>query len=373
MSVLLQKPIFEGISQKELVEQLEAKKKCKDKLPLWFTTPNIFYPNKLHIEQTSSEKTALYKSNLVSGKSLLDVSGGLGVDSYFFATKMETVYHCEINPNLSAIAQHNFRELNQKNIHSVAKDGFVFLNETDIRFDWIYVDPSRRDDSKKKVVLLQDCAPNVPHNLSLLFEKTDNILIKSSPILDIAQAIGELSFVKEVFVLAVENEVKEVLYVLKKGFDGEITFRAVNLKKNQENTIEFKRPDEKTAASILSRPLKYLYEPNAAILKAGAFKLVGERFQLQKLNPNSHLFTSGELKEFLGRRFHIESVEPYSPKSLKRFNNQKANISIRNFPLSVAEIRKKHKIKDGGETYLFFTKDLEDKRIVIECTKVKEN
>ena len=139
MTVLLAKPIFEGITQKELAEQIEAKKKCKNKLPTWFNTPNIYYPNKLNIEQTSSERTAQYKAQIVDGKSLIDLTGGLGVDSYFFSKKMESVLHCEINPELSEIACHDFKILGQKNIECLAEDGITFLKESKQVFDWIYV------------------------------------------------------------------------------------------------------------------------------------------------------------------------------------------------------------------------------------------
>ncbi|WP_313790894.1 THUMP-like domain-containing protein [Flagellimonas allohymeniacidonis] len=370
MSVLLKKPFFEGISQKELAEQLEAKKKCKDKLPTWFSTQNIFYPNKLSVEQSSSERTAAYKSNLVTGQTLLDLSGGLGIDSYYFSKKVDTIYHCEVNLELSQIAEYNFEVLSKKNVRCIPEDGLSFLKKFDLSFDWIYADPSRRNDLKKKVILLQDCLPNVPENLFFLFERTKNILIKTSPILDISEAIRELLFVKEVHVVAVDNEVKEVLYLLEKGFEGESIFKTVNLLNQDTDTFEFIPSQEKQAALVLDAPKKYLYEPNAAILKSGAFKLTGERLGLAKLHLNSHLYTSEELLKFPGRRFLIESVESFSQKNIKRFKGQKANITVRNFPITVAEIRKKNKILDGGDTYLFFTKNHDEGLIIIECRRV---
>src|SRR6056297_302849 len=222
MSVLLEKPNFEGVSQKELAEQIEAKKKCQDKLTTWFNTPNIYYPNKLNIEQTSSETTAAYKAQMVSGKSLVDLTGGFGVDSYFFSKKMESVLHCEITSELSEIACHNFKVLGQENIECYPVDGVVFLKSSTSNFDWIYIDPSRRNDKKGKVFLLEDCLPNLPENLSLLFEKTQNILVKTSPLLDIKMGIETLEFVKEVHVVAVQNEVKELLFILEKGYTGSI-------------------------------------------------------------------------------------------------------------------------------------------------------
>lgn len=369
MSVLLTKPQFEGISQKELAEQLEAKKKSREKLPTWFNTPNIYYPNKLHIEQTSSEVTAKYKAQIVSGKSLVDLTGGAGVDSYFFSKKMEAVVHCEIDPKLSEIAAHNFKILGRKNIECIAGDGAAFLNSTTRKFDWIYADPSRRNDKKGKVFLLKDCLPNLPENLDLVFERTQNVLLKTSPLLDIKQGIKELDFVKEVHIVAVNNEVKELLFVLKKGFHGDVGIKTINSNNGDEDTFSFMLQEEENRTAAFGEPATYLYEPNAAILKSGGFKSVGTAYQLDKLHPHSHLYTSSKLVDFPGRRFEIVQTLPYSKNSIKKAGIQKANITTRNFPLSVAELRNKHKIKDGGETYLFFTKDISDNLIFVVCKK----
>ena len=165
LSVLLAKPHFEGLSQKELAEQIEAKKKCKNKLPAWYNTPNIYYPKKLHIEQSSSEITAKYKAGIVSGKLLLDLTGGIGVDSYYFSKKIDEVVHCEWNKELHEIATYNYEVLKRSNIHTHHIDGLSFLENSKLEFDWIYLDPSRRDDSKKKVFQLSDCTPDITKNL----------------------------------------------------------------------------------------------------------------------------------------------------------------------------------------------------------------
>jgi 16S rRNA G966 N2-methylase RsmD len=370
VSVLLKKPLFEGVSQKELAEQLEAKKKCKDKLPIWFNTPNIYYPNKLNIEQTSSEETAHYKANLVDGKTLLDLTGGLGVDTYFFSKKIDTVFHCEVDKNLSEIAQHNFEVLGCKNIICIPEDGIDYLKQTDEKFDWVYVDPSRRNDTIGKVFLLKDCLPNLPENLSLLFEKTKNILVKASPLLDIKQGIEELHLVKEIHVVAINNEVKELLFVLELGYKGKVAIKTMNKTHEQEMMFNFNLEDEQPIEVEFDEPKSYLYEPNAAILKSGGFKSVAGAFGLKKLHLHSHLYTSDGLIDFPGRRFFISRVLPYSKKVLKEFAQKKANITTRNFPISVADLRKKHNIKDGGDTYLFFTKTTTDALIVLECQKV---
>lgn len=369
MSVLLKKPLFQDITQKELVEQLKAKKKSRDKLPTWFKTIGIYYPNKLNIEQTSSEQTALYKSRLVAGKALLDVTGGFGVDSYYFSKKVDSVFHCEINPELSEIAAHNFEVLGQSNIECIAKDGIDFLEETDLQLDWVYIDPSRRDDQAGKVFLLKDCLPNLPKHLPSIFKKTSNVLVKTSPLLDISQGIKELEGVSEVHVVAVNNEVKELLFILSSGFEGAVSITAVNLFGDGKEVFGFKLQEEAKAEVEFGTPRKYLYEPNYAILKSGGFKSLAKNFKLKKLHQHSHLYTSDQLEDFPGRSFKVLEVLSYSKKSLKALNLVKANITTRNFPLSVSEIRKKHKIKDGGDVYLFFTTNHNNDLIVVKCQK----
>ncbi|WP_313790974.1 class I SAM-dependent methyltransferase [Flagellimonas algicola] len=369
MSVLLNKPLFDGISQKELVIQLEAKKKCREKLPIWFQTPNIYYPPKLHIEQTSSEQTAMYKADLIQGKKLLDLTGGLGVDSFYFSSHFESVFHCEMDSNLSEISEHNFKALDRNNITCIPGDGLEFLKTTGNTFDWIFVDPSRRNDKKGKVFLLEDCLPNLPKYLPLLFEKASRILIKTSPLLDLKQGIQELKFVKEIHVVAAQNEVKELLYVLEQGYASEVEIKTVNLFQDQQICFDFNLQDEQQITVQFGKPQNYLYEPNAAILKSGGFKSIGKSTGVQKLHQHSHLYTSEKRLNFPGRAFKIGEVLPYSKSGMKSFSNTKANVSTRNFPLSVAELRRKHKIKDGGETYLFFTTDKENKRTVIVSQK----
>ncbi|WP_313786254.1 class I SAM-dependent methyltransferase [Flagellimonas flava] len=369
MSVLLKKLLFNGIAQKELAQQLESRKRAQEKLPTWFNSDGIFYPKKLHLEQTSSEITAHYKSRLVNGNTLLDLTGGLGVDSYFFSKKMDWVTHCEMNAELSEIAIYNFKVLGCENIEGVTENGLDYLAEKPREWDWIFIDPSRRNNEKGKVFRLEDCLPNVPRLLPLIFQKTKNVLIKTSPLLDIAQGISELQFVKEVHAVAVKNEVKELLFVLEKDFSGEIEIKTIDLKKDKEIQFDFRMIGENQVTVLLGPPENFLYEPNAAILKSGGFKSIGAHYGLKKLHPHSHLYTSETLVDFPGRRFEILEVLPYSKHALKRMSIQKANITTRNFPLSVAELRKKHKITDGGELYLFFTKSINDNLMAIITRK----
>ncbi len=370
VSVLLKKITFEGVDTKELVQQIEAKKKCISKLPTWFQNEGIFYPDKLNIEQTSSETTAQYKANLVSGKTLVDLTGGYGVDSYFFSKKTTQVNHCEINKDLSEIAAYNFEILGINNVEFIPTDGLDFLNNTTQQFDWIYIDPSRRNDAKGKVFLLSDCLPDVPNNLPLLFEKATYILIKTSPLLDFTIGINELQFVKEIHVVAVKNEVKELLWILEKGYLGDIRIKTINFNSEKEETFEFDWKDEKRNIFQFGLPQTYLYEPNAAILKSGAFKTIGNSFGLKKLHEHSHLYTSETLVDFPGRSFRIEETVPYNKKGLQQLGIRKANVTTRNFPDSVEHIRKKHKIKDGGDIYLFFTTSNDGNYVVLQCSKI---
>ena len=359
---------FEDISIQALVEQIEAKKRAQNKLSTWFSTKNIYYPNKLNIEQASSEITAKYKSNLISGNSVIDLSGGFGVDAYYFSKRFKNVTHCEINTELSKIVTHNYKQLQADNIKSIDQDGIAYLLSQKEHYDWIYVDPSRRNELKGKVFLLEDCLPNVPENLDILFKYSNNILVKASPMLDITSAINELKFVKEVHVVAVENEVKELLFILNKTHGEEILIKTVNF--NRDHDQYFESQFKNSTIAELSLPKTYLYEPNPSILKAGLFDDI-TTLGVTKLHQNSHVYTSEKLINFPGRRFIIKDVITYNKKQLKKLiPSQKANITTRNFPETVTQIRKKTGIKDGSNLYLFFTTNLNNKHVVLICEKV---
>lgn len=374
VSVLLSKPNFPGISQQELAQQLQGKKKAIEKLPTWFKTPGIYYPKKVNLEQTSSEKTAEYKATIVSGNQLADLTGGFGVDTYFFSRKIPQVTHCEIDPELHEIVSHNATSLGITNMDFRCEDGIKFLRNTSLEFDWIYVDPSRRDESKNKVFQLSDCTPDVVIHLDLMLLKAGAVMIKTSPLLDLSAGLRQLREVNEIHVIAVNNEVKELLWILKKdNADSDIKIRTVNFAKNGQQIFEFDRQEEKSSKCSYTDPQTFLYEPNSAILKAGGFRSLCNAFKVNKLHEHSHLYTSESLLPFPGRVFKILETLPFSKKSMKRFKGTKANVSTRNFPESVAGIRRKFQIKDGGDSYLFFTTNKRDQRIVIQCTKGTSN
>lgn len=369
-SLLLKGINFPMLETKDVIEQIEAKKRSEKKLPTWFNTKNIYYPNKLNIEQTSSEITAQFKSDLISGESIIDLTGGFGVDCYYFSKVFKTVFHCEINESLSEIVNHNYKELNINNIITKKIDGIEFLKSATNTFYWIYIDPSRRHDSKGKVFFLNDCLPNVPEHLNLLFKHSKNILLKTSPLLDLSVGIGEIKHVKTIHIVSINNDVKELLWILEQGFDGDISIKTTNIKKENVENFNFSIESEKSLESKYSQPLTFLYEPNSAVLKAGAFESISNQLNLYKLHKHSHLYTNETLIDFPGRRFKIENVISYNKKELKNLGIDKANITTRNFPETVEQLRKKFKIKDGGNIYLFFTTNLNDDKIVIISSKL---
>lgn len=366
----LQKNPFQDVDWISILNQIEAKTKAKDKLPNWFSTENIIYPSKISIEQTSSEKTAAYKASIVSGESLIDLTGGFGVDDYYFAKKIKIVAHCEINPALSNLVKHNFEQLNVSNITCYPGDSSDTLNTLNTKWDWIYIDPSRRNDAKGKVFMLKDCLPNVPENLDFYFRNSDAVLIKTAPLLDITAGLSELKHVKTIHIVALENEVKELVWELHKDYFGNVNIKTVNSVKDKMETFDFILNKNSTFPNF-SLPKKYLYEPNSAIMKSGGFDEVGSFYNLNKLHKHSHLYTSNELIPFPGRIFEIQKTFLYNKTEMKSYlEKTQANITTRNFPDSVETIRKKWKIKDGGTVYCFFTTDENNNKIVLICTKI---
>lgn len=358
MSVALKKSPFGGVSPAELAQQLAGHQKAQKKLPSWFGCPGIYYPPALNLEQCSSEKTGLYKAALTGGKMLVDLTGGYGVDSYFFARQFEQVHYCEIDPDLAEIAAHNFQVLGAGNIEVHAQSGLdvlAALREKRERPTWVYADPARRSVSGGRVIRLEEYQPDIPAHLNSLLEATDNLLVKTSPMLDLAAGTRSLHSLREIHVVAVANEVRELLWWMQPGYNGPCTRVALDLEGGEP--LHFTPEEEAAANTAVSLPLAYLYEPNAALMKAAPFGLLGERYGLGKLHRHTHLYTSDTLRPFPGRRFKIVEVLPYKAGKLPF---TKANIATRNFPESVERIRQRTRIKPGGSTYLFFVKTADE-------------
>jgi hypothetical protein len=353
--IALSKSPFPHVTPRELAEQIASKQRSEKKLPSWFRTPGILYPPKLSVEQCSSELTAQYKSELVQGGNLADLTGGFGVDAFYFAKKAKQVIHCEQHAELSKIAEHNAKVLETTNIEFVCADSMQYLRESEQHFETIFIDPSRRIQTKK-VFLLRDTEPDVVSNLPLLLERSSRVIIKTSPLFDIQSGLNELSEVSEVHVISLKNDCKELLWVIDRGFSDEPVIIATALDARSRKSFQFRLSDERRLHldSYVS-PQAYLYEPDVALLKAGCFKTMAQRFDLSKLDANTHLYTSNELKsDFIGKVFVVNSVQNYKT-FIKSNVIKKANIITRNFPLSPDELKKKHKLTDGGEQYLIFT------------------
>jgi hypothetical protein len=358
---------FENVTVQELMQQIESRRRIEKKLPTWFKTQNVLFPPKLNLEQTSSEITAEYKASLVSGNTLADITGGFGVDCFFLSDTFNTVYHFEINDALSALATHNFKIFGKTNVNCAAEDGLQAILKNN--YDVIYADPSRRHNSKGKVFFLKDCQPDIPSNISEILKHCNTFLLKTSPMLDISVGLSELKNVAEIHIAAVENEVKELLWLLKKNAPANPEIKTINFTKLRAEIFNFKW--NASASATYSLPQKYLFEPNAAILKSGAFNLISEKLKLNKLHQNTHLYTSDALTTFPGRSFLIEKIVPYTKSEMRAaLTFKKANIATRNFPESVETLRKKWKISDGGDVYLFFVTNVENKKEMLVCSKI---
>ena len=353
--------------------QINGKQKIKSKIPLFFNSYEILYPTQLSLEQSSSQSTAYYKSTLCEGIQLVDLTGGFGIDCYFMAANFSQVTYVERDAELCELAIHNFKELKRENIKIIHSDSEKYLSEME-PVDWIFIDPARRAESGKKVVLLSDCEPNVVSFAPLLLEKATRVMIKLSPMLDISAAIRELPGTSELHIIGVENECKEVLLILSRIADNQKKIKTINICKNKADQVfEFNANDEaNVSVDYTSELLNYLYEANAAVMKSGAFKSVGNKFGLTKLHTNTHLYTSSKLvADFPGRIFEVHKIWGNGKKELKELASKapKANISTRNYPLPVDELRKKLKIKEGGEVYLFACTLNNEQKVIVECRK----
>jgi hypothetical protein len=354
--IALSKPIFEKISSAELAGQIAAKKKSAHKLPTWFNLPFIYYPSLLSIEQCSSEHTATYKANLVVGKTLIDLTSGFGVDSYFFSKRMENVLSCEINPELSEISAHNTEILGANNLQCKAIDGIEFLKHTNLTFGTIYIDPARRNEHQK-VFRLKDCTPDVTAHLDLLLVKANRILIKAAPLLDISAGLSELKNVSEIHIISVKNECKELLWVIDKGYIDTPQIICATLNETIKTMI-IPFDQTQTKPTLVSEvPSGYLYEPDVALLKSGAFNWIGESFGLEKLHRQSQLYCSKTVNPaFLGRIFKINAV--LNLNELKKEKNLIGNVIVRNFPERAENLVKKYKIKASHDEFIVFTQTL---------------
>lgn len=375
-SLALQAKKYSHIDMELAIRQIQGRKIAKDKLPTWYDSEQIIYPRHLSLEQSSSEQTALYKASLCKGTSFVDLTGGLGVDFSFMSKGFTQATYVEQQTELADIALYNFEILELTNTTVVDQDSVLYLQSMSA-VDVIYIDPARRDTVGEKTVLIEDCTPNLLEIEQLLEEKvTSQVIVKLSPMLDITLALKTLKGITDVHIVSVNNECKELLFVKDKRVgERPVLFHCINIKAGKADTYTFTREEEESAKiNYRSNAGKYLYEPNASVLKSGAYKSIAQTFGLAKLHVNSHLYSSDMLEgEFYGRIFLINNVLSFSKKDIKDHLSkiEQANIAVRNFPLSVQEIRKKTKIKEGGDTYIFATTMADERKVLLVCEKVK--
>lgn len=429
----LKRPTNPNVDLKEALVQIEGYQTARKKLPLWAENPQLVYPPRISMEQCSSETTALYKQQVVrrllqglSGPlSMADMTGGFGIDFSYLAPLFDRAYYIEQQEILCRIAQHNLKMLGLEQAEVLHGDGVERMPEQ-APLTLVFIDPARRDQQGKKTVALSDCTPDLSAIQERIRSCSRFCMAKLSPMLDIHQALQELKGVSEVHVVSVDNECKELLLILASGetenttgiatekkrqeTDGNLASEtdkteeavankledastssiseqsnvkkpaetrifSVNLQKSEQQIFEYTAQEEASAEAVYTdQPGAYLYEPNTSLLKAGAYKCLCARFGVRKLHPNSHLYTSDTLcADFPGRRFRVTGSRTFSKQDLKQIARDipQANITIRNFPSTVQELRKKLKIKEGGDRYLFATTLKNEQHIILECLKAE--
>lgn len=378
-SLALQAGRHPGVDMPAAVTQIAGWQAARPKIPTWAATDGILYPPHLSMEQCSSELTADYKAAIVAQAggerhSLTDLTGGFGIDFSALAAKFERADYVERQEVLCELARHNFPLLGLKHATVHQADATEYLQGME-PVSWLFLDPARRDGHGGKTVAIADCEPDVARLEPLLLAKAGRVLLKLSPMLDLAQALHTLKHVTQAHVVAVGGECKELLLVLAADAalqPNEVPICCVNLPA-AANVFTFSRQNEQNAPCIYANaPRAYLYEPHAALLKAGAFRSLTTRYKVEKLHPNSHLYTSDtQVEGFPGRTFHIDGWSGFGKREVKELlkGEKKANLTIRNFPASVAELRKRLKLSEGGNIYLFATTLADGQKVLIRCSK----
>ena len=372
-SLALQAKKYPQVDMAMAVVQIAGRQIAEAKLPSWYRTGGLLYPKHLSMEQCSSEVTAIYKASLLQGETFADLTGGFGIDCSFLSRKFKKADYVERQAELCELAKHNFPLLGL-NIEVHNEDGVEYLKRMQ-PVDCLFLDPARRDGHGGKTVAISDCEPDVSVLEDLLVEKAKTVMVKLSPMLDLSLALKTLKNVREVHVVSVNNECKELLLILQKqSISSEVSIHCEHIVNDLHQHFVFTQEQERISDCPLTSQVEtYLYEPNASILKAGAYRSLTQSCEVKKLHPSSHLYTSSHfIEDFPGRRFQVEAVSGFGKKELKTFlqGMEKANITIRNFPSSVADLRKRLKLKEGGEDYIFATTLADESKILIRCKKV---
>lgn len=373
--VLKHREMF-SVPSKWIAWQINGRRRALEKFPFLYNAVGVVFPPQLNLEQSTGEATAIIKTSLLAndpaiGKDIVvDLTAGFGIDSLFFTRVFSRVVSTEQDPLLVSVLKHNASVLKYPlEVHNMSAADFI--SSMRLVGSLYYADPSRRVSGDRKVFRLSECEPDVTKLQPQIFALADFFLVKCSPLLDIRQGLRELQSVSRVLVLAVNNECKEVLFLCRRGFMEEPSIEAIHLGSRGKEEFCFRFSDEESAITEYSPPLEYLFEPNAAILKAGAFKAIVAGTILKKLHPDTHLYTSDEVVQgFPGRVFRIDGELKSNARDLAAaFPDGRANVIARNYPAHVDEIKKKLKLRDGGEAFLLATTSIE-KRHLLRATRV---
>lgn len=371
-SVALKGPSDKSIDYAYAATQIEGLHIARRKLPLFAMTPGIAYPRHLSMEQCSSQMTAEFKATLVNGKSLIDLTGGFGVDCIFMSRRFETVTYVERNPELCDIMRHNLPLLDADNISVVNAEATDFIAKCG-NADIIFADPARRDTNGSKTVTIKQCEPDLTLINDIMLAKADKSMVKLSPMLDLTAATNMLKGVAQVYVVSAGGECKELLVIMQRNAPDVIEIKAVNLTKEGTDIFTFTKQEEEKALPAYARGIgAYLYEPNPSIMKAGAFKTVAVRYGVEKIAPSTHLYTSDTaVTDFPGRCLKVIAVHDFSKQSLRELARQcpRANIATRNFPLSPDELRKRLRIGDGGDVFIYATSLADHSKVLAVAKK----
>ena len=355
-----------------VLNQIQGMQIAKRKIPSWFNCNELVYPDKTAMEQCSSELTAVFKSQLFKGMHVADLTGGLGIDSYFISREADRLFYVEPDTHRYEIAQHNFKVLEANNVSFFNVTAEKFLEYQGLAaLDYVYIDPSRRNENKNRVFLLKDMQPDLSIIIDYFKQFNIRMLIKLAPMLDIKAALKELIDVKRVYVVSVEDECKELLFDIDFRFDGAPTINCVNLTNEKTQSFEYLIEEEEENSVVVTDALNYIYDPFSSLNKAGGFKSVANRFNLNKISNNTHLYTSNNLiSDFFGNCFEVIRVDDFSSSKFTGIENKKGVIKIRNFRMTQSEIEKKTKITYGPDYFYFFFADADNKMKVATTKKV---
>ncbi|MEG1658996.1 MAG: SAM-dependent methyltransferase [Bacteroides sp.] len=374
-TLALQARKYPEVAMETAILQIAGRKVMAEKVPSWSAVEGLLYPRHLSLEQCSSEATARYKASLASGERFADLTGGFGIDCAFLSKRFVQATYVERQEDLCKLAAHNFPLLGLRHIRVCQEDGIAYLEQMQ-PVDLLFIDPARRNEQGGKMVALSDCEPDVAALAPLLARKARQALIKLSPMLDLTLALRDMPGTQEAHILSVNNECKELLLMTTAQQTEQVKIHCVNLtSKGGIQTFCFTREAEQTAECLYTDQLgAYLYEPNASILKAGAFRSIAASYKVKKLHPNSHLYTSNEPRpDFPGRTFRITATGSLHKKEFKELMQgaTKANLTVRNFPATVAELRKRTRLEEGGDIYLFATTLSNEQKVMIRAEKAE--